>query len=109
MTSTLLWKSKNPRFHRGKRGFQVVGARGFEPPTFCSQSRRTTRLCNAPCQKDGRYYTKKSAQADDALVGTAAELERDVLLGLDKRPIDKHVYERQKLVRNLRAPMRRRF
>ena len=29
-------------------GFKMVGARGFEPPTFCSQSRRTTRLCNAP-------------------------------------------------------------
>lgn len=28
--------------------FGMVGARGFEPPTFCSQSRRTTRLCNAP-------------------------------------------------------------
>ena len=27
---------------------RMVGARGFEPPTFCSQSRRTTRLCNAP-------------------------------------------------------------
>lgn len=30
------------------RRFKLVGARGFEPPTFCSQSRRTTRLCNAP-------------------------------------------------------------
>ena len=28
----------------------LVGARGFEPPTFCSQSRRTTRLSTAPFQ-----------------------------------------------------------
>ena len=69
----------------------MVGARGFEPPTFCSQSRRTTRLCNAPCRKVGGYYTKKSAQAEDALVGAAAELERDVLLGLDERPVDKDI------------------
>ena len=25
-----------------------VGVEGFEPPTFCSQSRRTTRLCYTP-------------------------------------------------------------
>ena len=30
---------------------EMVGARGFEPPTFCSQSRRTTRLCNAPNER----------------------------------------------------------
>ena len=88
---------------------KVVGARGFEPPTFCSQSRRTTRLCNAPCRKVGGYYTKKSAQAEDALVGAAAELERDVLLGLDERPVDKHVDKRKELVRHLRAPVRRRL
>ena len=28
--------------------FFVVGARGFEPPTSCSQSRRATRLRYAP-------------------------------------------------------------
>ena len=92
-----------------RKSRRMVGARGFEPPTFCSQSRRTTRLCNAPCQKDGRYYTKKSVQVEDALVGAAAELERDVLLGLDKRPVDKHVDKRKELVRHLRAPVRRRF
>jgi hypothetical protein len=26
----------------------LVGARGFEPPTSCSQSRRATRLRHAP-------------------------------------------------------------
>ena len=31
-----------------RKSRRMVGARGFEPPTFCSQSRRTTRLCNAP-------------------------------------------------------------
>ncbi len=43
----------------------MVGARGFEPPTFCSQSRRTTRLCNAPCREDGLYYTINSVVARD--------------------------------------------
>jgi hypothetical protein len=28
--------------------FEVVGARGFEPPTSRSQTERTTRLCYAP-------------------------------------------------------------
>lgn len=27
---------------------QMVGAEGFEPPTACSQSKCTTRLCYAP-------------------------------------------------------------
>ena len=27
---------------------EMVGARGFEPPTFCSQSRRATGLRHAP-------------------------------------------------------------
>jgi Phage integrase family len=36
------------------RGLNSVGARGFEPPTFCSQSRRATRLRHAP---SGREYT----------------------------------------------------
>ena len=31
------------------RGEMLVGAEGFEPPTFCSQSRRATRLRYAPC------------------------------------------------------------
>ncbi len=31
---------------RSKR--RLVGARGFEPPTSCSQSRRATRLRHAP-------------------------------------------------------------
>ena len=34
-----------------RKSRRMVGARGFEPPTFCSQSRRTTRLCNAPKEK----------------------------------------------------------
>ena len=38
------------RARRGTRprGLTSVGARGFEPPTFCSQSRRATRLRHAP-------------------------------------------------------------
>ena len=47
--------NKKPPFYGGFVGFKMVGARGFEPPTFCSQSRRTTRLCNAP-SKVGVYY-----------------------------------------------------
>ena len=31
----------------------MVGARGFEPPTFCSQSRRATRLRHAPTRVAG--------------------------------------------------------
>jgi hypothetical protein len=34
-----------------------VGARGFEPPTFCSQSRRATRLRHAPWR---RYLTQRA-------------------------------------------------
>jgi hypothetical protein len=38
-----------------RRGdLKVVGATGFEPATFCSQSRRATRLRYAPC---GASYT----------------------------------------------------
>jgi Phage integrase family len=33
---------------KDRRGLNSVGARGFEPPTFCSQSRRATRLRHAP-------------------------------------------------------------
>ena len=31
----------------------VVGARGFEPPTSCSQSRRATGLRYAPTELEG--------------------------------------------------------
>ena len=34
---------------------QVVGARGFEPPTPCSQSRCATRLRHAPSETTGEY------------------------------------------------------
>src|SRR6202158_221625 len=34
----------------------VVGARGFEPPTSCSQSRRSTRLSHAPDQRRRGVY-----------------------------------------------------
>jgi len=36
---------------RDPRGLNSVGARGFEPPTFCSQSRRATRLRHAPSER----------------------------------------------------------
>src|SRR4051812_47411841 len=36
-----------PSTRRG-RGLNSVGAKGFEPSTFCSQSRRATRLRHAP-------------------------------------------------------------
>ena len=32
--------------------FLLVGARGFEPPTSCSQSRRAARLRHAPMSCD---------------------------------------------------------
>lgn len=41
---------------------------------------------------------------DDALVGAAAELERDVLQRLDERTIHQDVRQAQDLVRHLRAP-----
>ena len=42
-------------FNRNREGtgpplFLLVGARGFEPPTLCSQSRCATRLRHAPCR-----------------------------------------------------------
>lgn len=40
-------KSRN----RLKLDKKVVGAEGFEPPTFCSQSRRATRLRYTPIDK----------------------------------------------------------
>ena len=30
------------------RAFYLIGTRGFEPPAFCSRSRRATRLRYAP-------------------------------------------------------------
>src|SRR5207248_2881286 len=45
----------------------AVGARGFEPPTFCSQSRRATRLRHAPWA--GFYMMAGLAQLD--VVGKA--------------------------------------
>lgn len=40
----------------------MVGAEGFEPPTFCSQSRRATKLRYAPrlpaCSSDHRPFAR---------------------------------------------------
>ena len=36
---------------------EMVGARGFEPPTSCSQSRRSTRLSHAPKPAARRVLT----------------------------------------------------
>jgi integrase len=36
---------------KDRRAVTSVGARGFEPPTFCSQSRRATRLRHAPWRR----------------------------------------------------------
>ena len=36
---------------RGRLCWDLVGARGFEPPTSCSQSRRAARLRYAPISK----------------------------------------------------------
>ena len=33
---------------RGGSSFKGLGVEGFEPPTFCSQSRRTTKLSYTP-------------------------------------------------------------
>ncbi len=41
----------------------MVGAEGFEPPAFCSQSRRATRLRYAPPVKNLTDQTKKELQA----------------------------------------------
>ena len=37
----------------------LVGARGFEPPTSRSQTERTTRLCYAPNPSESFRLTKK--------------------------------------------------
>ena len=45
--ASLLATPRQPFFHSVQRR-KLVGARGFEPPTSCSQSRRATRLRHAP-------------------------------------------------------------
>ena len=40
-----------------KSWYDLVGARGFEPPTSCSQSKRATRLRYAPIrEKQTLFY-----------------------------------------------------
>ncbi len=39
----------------GKSRRRVVGVEGFEPPTFCSQSRRATRLRYTPPFNERRH------------------------------------------------------
>ena len=58
-----LRKNRNPfLFSYQQKNKSVVGARGFEPPTSCSQSRSATRLRHAPIssfpQKHARLKTK---------------------------------------------------
>src|SRR4051812_21251121 len=55
------------------RAAALVGARGFEPPTSCSQSRRSTRLSHAPVQATSRY-----------LAARLPSRNRDRLLALDR-------------------------
>jgi integrase len=57
-------RGRSPRSHRrtvGKdpRGLSLVGARGFEPPASCSQSRRATRLRYAPLKRRSSYTTAR--------------------------------------------------
>src|SRR5690242_15392556 len=50
------------------KGNWLVGAAGFEPATFCSQSRRATRLRYAPTET-GVRYTLRFARASKAQCG----------------------------------------
>ncbi len=49
----------------------MVGARGFEPPTSCSQSRRATRLRYAPIpiSNDQDSYHFRTRKARDFMAG----------------------------------------
>ena len=63
----------------------MVGAKGFEPPTFCSQSRRTTRLCNAPHTYLADAPTVQSLQSPQPPVrqhpeSVAAAIERAMII-----------------------------
>ena len=44
----LQWWRSGEDIVGGVLAFELVGARGFEPPTSRSQTERTTRLCYAP-------------------------------------------------------------
>jgi hypothetical protein len=56
------WCSIRLSYGQGRLSFPIfgtlVGARGFEPPTSCSQSRHATRLRHAP---EARYYNRLPA------------------------------------------------
>ena len=45
------------------RGFDSVGARGFEPPTSCSQSTRATRLRHAPFLCSRSLHDQRACQS----------------------------------------------
>ena len=52
---TLLWR-RDPDTAKGTDPAKLVGVRGFEPPTSCSQSRRATGLRYTP---KGADYTRR--------------------------------------------------
>jgi hypothetical protein len=59
-----------PVFGHHRRGLEV-GARGFEPPAFCSQSRRATRLRYAPKSFAAHYGDWAASQQPAARHGRA--------------------------------------
>ena len=54
----------------------LIGARGFEPPTSCSRSRRATRLRYAPSLR-GTLYVLDEAVSSTTSVTTASSPGRD--------------------------------
>src|SRR5580692_11742140 len=60
------------------RGLRVVGARGFEPPTFRSRTERATRLRHAPKSEGGFMPKLPSGVNGSSAVGEADPAERHV-------------------------------
>ena len=66
---------RDPDTARGTDPAKLVGVRGFEPPTSCSQSRHATRLRHTP---EARYYNCYRANGSicrDAPVGAPCASE----------------------------------
>ena len=61
------WKRRPWRGVERGTSWVLVGARGFEPPASCSQSRRATRLRYAP---DVLAYLKRGSAASASMCGS---------------------------------------
>src|SRR3546814_14815158 len=71
----ILWR-------RSIGGGGMVGARGFEPPTSCSQSRHSTRLSYAPTRGKPRHPAG-FGQAQTGVPGRPATRQRPGTLAAD--------------------------